>query len=91
VVATKSPEVQLVDFQVIPNPISASATFILEGKIHYKEVQFSLFDALGNKVQSESFEGNIYPFKKNNVPAGIYFFRMETQGQLLTAGKVIIR
>lgn len=88
--ATNSPAAQLLDFQVIPNPFSSEADFILKNFTPKNEMTFRLFDALGNVVTEERFEGNAYHFAHKNLAAGLYFFQMEENGVLLTTGKVVV-
>jgi hypothetical protein len=91
-----------VKINVFPNPFSAEATIeitgfeksgvlpITSGPLSIKS-DFSLFDALGKQLRSEKFEGNTYLFKRQDLTTGIYFFRIENNGQLVGTGKFLIK
>jgi uncharacterized repeat protein (TIGR01451 family) len=84
-----------VKINVFPNPFSAEATieitgFEKKGPLSIKS-DFSLFDALGRQLRSEKFEGNTHLFKRQDLTTGIYFFRIENNGQLIGTGKFLIR
>jgi Secretion system C-terminal sorting domain len=87
-----SPNVKI---NVFPNPFSAEATIEITGFEKRGPLSinsnFSLFDALGRQLHSEKFEGNTYLFKRQDLTTGIYFFRIENNGQLIGTGKFLIR
>jgi hypothetical protein len=87
-----SPNVKI---NVFPNPFDAEATieitgFEKRGPLSIKS-DFSLFDAVGRQLRSEKFEGNTYLFKRQDLTTGIYFFRIENNGELIGTGKFLIR
>lgn len=81
---------QQVDFQVIPNPFSSEATFVLKDYTPKDDLTFRLFDAQGMLAREERFQGSTFLFTAQKLPAGIYFFRIEEAGRLLSTGKVAI-
>ena len=87
---TKTPSAQLLEFQVFPNPFSRETTFVLKNYSPKNDVVFRLFDAWSRLVQTERFAGDTFQFNNPNLGSGIYFFRMEENGKLLTSGKVSI-
>jgi hypothetical protein len=87
-----SPNVKI---NVFPNPFSAEATIEIQnfekrGPLSIKS-DFSLFDAVGRQLRSEKFDGNTHLFKRQDLTTGIYFFRIENNGQLIGTGKFLIR
>jgi Secretion system C-terminal sorting domain len=84
-----------VKINVFPNPFNAEATieitgFEKKGPLSINS-NFSLFDAFGKQLRSEKFGGNTYLFKRQDLTTGIYFFRIENNGQLIGTGKFLIR
>ncbi len=79
-----------VGFQILPNPFAEQALFRLQGISENTSVRLSIYDALGRLAREETFSGNEYLFRKNNLMSGIYFLKMESNGRLLASGKVII-
>ncbi len=87
---TKNPNPQLLEFLVLPNPFSLETTFVLKNYSPKNPVQFRLFDARGLLVQFTQFTGDTFLFNNPKLEPGIYFFRMEEAGRLLTSGKVSV-
>jgi uncharacterized repeat protein (TIGR01451 family) len=84
-----------VKINVFPNPFTAEATieitgFEKRGPLSINAI-FSLFDAFGRQLRSEKFEGNTHLFKRQDLTTGIYFFRIENDGQLVGTGKFLIQ
>jgi hypothetical protein len=75
--------------QVFPNPMYDEATVVLaEGMT---DVRFSLFNATGQEVRRmENISNNTFTFQKNNIPNGIYFFRVEDGRGKYATGKISI-
>lgn len=69
-----------------PNPFVSSARFDFESPI--QDSKMFLYDALGRLIFIEEVEGSSYVFKRNEIPAGLYFFKFE--GELECQGKLII-
>ena len=84
-----------IKINVFPNPFNAEATIDIQGfeKITPLSIlsHFTLFDAVGRQLRSEKFEGNQFAFKRQDLTTGIYFFRMENNGQLIGTGKFLIK
>lgn len=87
---TKTPDPQLLEFLVFPNPFNQKANFVLKNYSPKNPVLFRLFDARGLVVHSEQFTADTFLFNKPQLRPGIYFFRMDEAGKLLTSGKVSI-
>lgn len=86
----KDPSASSIDLQIFPNPFSEQTRFRLNGVAADASVRLSLFDALGQLTRQENFTGADYLFQKNELSAGIYFFKMEENGRLLASGKVVV-
>jgi len=80
------------EVQVFPNPMYEEATVVLpEGMT---DVRFSLFNATGQEVRRMeniyNAYANTFTFQKNNLPRGIYFFRVEDESGKYATGKISI-
>lgn len=81
---------QGVTIKVAPNPFLESATVEIEG-IMIDELDWLVYDSMGRKVRSERHKGNRFQFYRQNLPAGFYTFQAASHGQLVAAGKMIVR
>lgn len=77
----------LVNTNVFPDPFISSVTFSLGMELKNAELQ--LFDIIGNKVRVQDFSGKQVILFRNELPSGIYFFRILSDGAQLSAGKLI--
>ena len=81
-----------VEIKVYPNPFNAEATIEIQGFDPLsKTSNFQLFDALGRQIRSEKFEGNQFLFERQELPTGIYFFKIENGGRLVGTGKFLVK
>jgi uncharacterized repeat protein (TIGR01451 family) len=85
-----SPLVPGLEIKVYPNPFKETVTIEMEG-FEGKELTFSLFDVTGRMVKSQKFIGNKYDFNRNQLPSGMYIFKLESEGKQIGNGKVLIR
>lgn len=79
-----------VKIKVFPNPLSDIATFDLENTPLSTEGQFSLYDATGRLVRSQKFKGRRFDFDRRDLPSGLFIFRIDSNGQLLGSGKLLV-
>ena len=76
--------------KVYPNPFNESTTFELDGK-EFNNVDFKIYDIAGRLLRTEGFKGNIFEFHRGQLSSGLYFYQLETEGRLISSGKVIVR
>ena len=81
------PEVKI---NVYPNPFFELATIEIE-EAWYPEVEMKVFDAFGRIVRNERFSGTHYDFYRKNLPSGLYMYKLESEGQTINTGKLIVR
>jgi uncharacterized repeat protein (TIGR01451 family) len=77
--------------KMYPNPMTESAVFEVKDYPLSIKAKFHLFDALGRTLRVENFIGNRLDFQRNGLEQGIYFFKIEDDGQLLGSGKLIVQ
>ena len=92
-ISTDVEEVQIpgVTVNVYPNPFVESATVELTGLGDTPNIDFQLFDVTGKLIQSDTHKISKFRFHPNQLPGGLYFFSILSDGQLVTSGKVFIK
>ena len=92
-ISTDVEEVQVpgVEVLVYPNPFVESATVEIKGMGNTPNIDFQLFDVTGKLVQIDSHKISKFRFHPNQLPGGLYFFSILSDGQLVTSGKVFIK
>lgn len=84
---------QPMDFNVsiYPNPMRDKAYVELEGiPPSSGMLTFTLFDQLGRVVKQLTFQNFSFVVDREGLPAGIYVFRMEYEGDIIGSGKVCV-
>jgi hypothetical protein len=74
---------------IAPNPATESCRveFDTRGKLG----TLTLTDALGRTVKSVELQGSgQHNFSVADMPAGLYYLRVNTEGQVLASGKLVI-
>ncbi len=79
-----------VKINVYPNPFKDAAVFEIEGR-SFDELTLRVFDPSGRLIRTDRYAGNKILYYRNQLPAGLYFFRLETRGQLISSGKLMVR
>ncbi len=84
--------------KIYPNPFLETTTFeILVGNTNPKTVllsqnRFILYDLAGRPLKQVSFDGPVFQFHRENLPPGLYTYRVQSKsGRLLNAGKIVIQ
>jgi|GEM_PF-5065779 len=89
VTATTTPSEQKAALRIFPNPLTHSATLELtdsKPQTHH----FDLFDSLGRRIKKAFFEGTSFQFLREELPAGIYFFQIKDEKEMLVANGTLI-
>ncbi len=76
---------------VSPNPFSASARLEVKGLESTLPVHLQVFDLQGNVVHDETADGPVLELKKENLPTGLYLFRLDQKGVMIGSGKLVVR
>ena len=76
-------------WQVLSNPARYAATFralefVAGGK------RFELTDAMGRVVRRENFLGQAFEFRRDNLPGGLYYFRITDARERTFSGKIVL-
>ena len=79
-----------VKINVYPNPFIETVIFDIEG-YDFKDVTLSIFDTTGRRIHNSRHTGNNIMYYRNHLPSGLYFFKLETEGKLISSGKLLVR
>lgn len=79
-----------VDVKVYPNPFTESVTIEVKGRL-YDRLQMSIYDLSGQLVSQEVFNNNTILIHRNQLSAGMYVYKLESGGQLINTGKLMVR
>lgn len=83
------PAVQQV--KVFPNPFTDQATVEIIGEQSFKNIRFSVYDTSGKQVDLQTGDASIFTIRRNNLPAGFYFYQLEANARLISTGKMVIQ
>jgi hypothetical protein len=74
-----------------PNPFSSTCTISIDAKEIKAGLALDLYDLLGNKIMSNvKFNNNQLTIQKGNLAPGIYEFRILSDSDQISHGKLII-
>jgi hypothetical protein len=73
---------------VFPNPFAEQTTLTIKD-VQISKGKLEIYDVLGNKVRSmENLSGNTFIISREGLPAGIYFYTLSQENELLATGKI---
>ena len=85
-------EIQSSSVSVYPNPFNESTTFSVDKSVQLKDAEFKLFDVVGKEVRSISgINSRQFTLEKNELSAGVYFYKLSNNGREIANGKVVIK
>ncbi len=78
-------------FSISPNPFTTRTTITFQNsKSLIQNLELQLFDVLGKKYFTDySISNNSFILKRNDLPSGIYFFRILSENEILVSGKIV--
>lgn len=81
----------IAEVNIFPNPFQEEMTVEIIGEVELKEVAFVVYDLTGRLVRRESFSGQTFQFSRNNLTTGMYLYSIESEGQTVSTGKIVIQ
>jgi len=78
-----------VSLKAYPNPAVEVVNFKLEGQ-EFRQIHFTLYDLNGRLVRDEQHQGQTFEFRRNGLTTGIYLYKIESDGQIVGAGKLTL-
>lgn len=76
--------------EVFPNPAD-DIIYITSNESNIKQGVFKLFDGMGRTIKTEYFSGVNSKINLSGVPAGVYFYEVRDNKEVLRTDKLIIR
>jgi len=86
----EQPDIPGLELDIYPNPFFQQVTFEVSG-ISVSELNLEVFDAQGRLLRRETDYTNRLVMDRKNLSSGTYFFRLESQGQLLGSGTIVVQ
>jgi hypothetical protein len=74
---------------ISPNPFHASAQLIIKGNSKIKNAELKIYNALGECISSKIMNGESAIIERENLPDGIYFYRL-LNDKIAGSGKFVI-
>ena len=86
---TEHPQISNISVQVHPNPFVEQVSFNIKNHTadHYL---LEVFDTNGRMVRQENYTGRSLVFKRNDMAAGLYFYRLSAQDGFQNIGRIIV-
>ncbi len=73
---------------ILPNPFFKTTTISIVAP-QDESYTLCLFDALGEKVLLQQVKAPIQQLALDDIPAGLYFYQLQQNGQIKSAGKMV--
>ncbi len=74
---------------VYPNPFSDAVTIQVSATGPIQKGHIELYSEIGQKISDQPCSGSMFEIQRNNLPQGIYFFRVFSGPDLICDGKLI--
>lgn len=78
-----------VEVNVFPNPFFEEATIEVKGP-SFKKYEFEVYDVSGRTIIIKTQSQNRFMIRRNNLPKGLYFYRVTGDDNLLNTGKIAV-
>lgn len=76
---------------ISPNPLNTSATIELKNtKLNLQNTNLILFDVLGKEIKKIELDDYKIRIEKGDLNAGIYFYKVMNENQIISTGKLVI-
>ncbi len=83
------PEVS--EVKVYPNPFMEQVTFEIVSKTNLRKLRFTIYDLHGRLVRELQPEAMQFDVEKLNLASGVYVFKIESEGALVSTGRLIVQ
>ncbi len=78
------------DIKVWPNPFQSETTVEIIGEAILRQPEMVVYDLNGRIVRRQPFAGKTFQFHRHNLTAGMYIYQIESDGQPVSSGKMIV-
>ncbi len=79
-----------VKINVFPNPFRESAKFEIKGR-SFNQLQFEVYDLSGRLIEQRQYSGNEFMYYRGQLSAGMYVYKLTSEGRLINSGKILVR
>ncbi|MCH8318838.1 MAG: T9SS type A sorting domain-containing protein [Bacteroidetes bacterium] len=81
----------LLNINIYPNPFSSTTTFEINSTSTFKlRYTFELYNIIGKKVKKISnITSNKFVISRDNLPEGIYIYKINSKNGLFGVGKIV--
>ncbi|MFH0864945.1 MAG: choice-of-anchor L domain-containing protein [Bacteroidota bacterium] len=80
-----------IEVKVFPNPFNDYTTFVITGMNKNEQYSIILYDLMGKTVKRiNNIQSNIFNFRKDKLPSGMYFYKLHNGKEDIAMGKIII-
>ncbi|MFA4851768.1 MAG: PKD domain-containing protein [Bacteroidales bacterium] len=80
-----------ISVKVYPNPFNSTTTFEIKGINETETVTFELYNIIGKQAQViTNITKNKFIISRENLPDGIYIYKISSENKLICAGKLIV-
>ncbi|MEM6725590.1 MAG: T9SS type A sorting domain-containing protein [Bacteroidota bacterium] len=80
----------ILEVRIMPNPFR-NQTRIEVLSDRYNNLEFWVYDALGQRVDFKRFTGNQLDYQQNHLPEGVYVYEIRANGERLQSGKLVVQ
>lgn len=84
-------DVTIFHTEIFPNPFHSTTTLSVTTDLILQNATLMVFDSFGRKWQENIFSGNRITVERKNLDAGIYFFSISVNENIVSRGKLIIQ
>ncbi|OFY95658.1 MAG: hypothetical protein A3K10_10170 [Bacteroidetes bacterium RIFCSPLOWO2_12_FULL_31_6] len=82
-------ELNKTNISAFPNPFTSHT--ILQSDNPFEDATLTVYNSLGQIVkQPNHLSGRAITFHRDNLPSGLYFFRLTQDHKIITVGKLVI-
>ncbi|MBN4051349.1 T9SS type A sorting domain-containing protein [bacterium AH-315-M05] len=80
-----------ISIHVYPNPFNSTTTFEIRGIYKAQPFTFSLYNIIGERIKEVSdITDNKFIINRENLPGGIYIYKINSKNGLIGAGKLVV-
>lgn len=89
VMTTHTPNAAGMNVTVAPNPFHDFTIFKIDNS-DVQRLEFQLYQADGKLLRNEIYDTSTFRFEKEDLRAGMYFYRLSVDGMQVGSGKILI-
>ncbi|MEO1435055.1 MAG: T9SS type A sorting domain-containing protein [Bacteroidota bacterium] len=84
------PDLPGVEVIIFPNPFREETQIEILGS-QFTNFEFQVYSAVGQLIDYQSFSGNQFNYRQDQLPPGLYFYEIRSGNQHLQSGKLMVQ